>query len=495
MDNFEAAKTHFLAGLELLQKEDWSHAETEFRKSLALMPDRLSTLVNLSACLIWQGQLESARPLVDRALEIDPQASEAWINSGLLEHAYEHYEKAVSDFDRAIALESGSADAWTNRGAALHELLRDEDAIASHTRAVAIAPDRHAVWANLGIACESLQRDSEALECFRTALRLQPENHRARWSLGQLLIKLQDYPAGWEAFESRWQVKELALRKVQSRRPLWQGQRNEQPLMLWGEQGVGDQILYASMLPELADFPQRKMLALDTRLIPLFARSMPGFDYMDLESASDTLDFSVQLPLGSLPRYFRPSRESFAAARHPYLIADPVRTADLRQKIARPGKLVCGISWSSNRKRIGQGKSLALQEMLPPLADLPLHFVNLQYGDTSAERGDLSRQHGIEIQNVEEVDSYNDIDGLAALVQACDLVISTSNTTAHLAGALGKETLLLLPLGKGRLWYWEEHAGKNLWYPSIRMFVQDQPGQWQAALERLKSDLDSRSWL
>jgi ADP-heptose:LPS heptosyltransferase len=147
------------------------------------------------------------------------------------------------------------------------------------------------------------------------------------------------------------------------------------------------------------------------------------------------------------------------------------------------------VSWSSSRKTIGAQKSISLARMLTPLACEDLHFVNLQYGDTSAERLALQTQQGIEVQHLDEVDNFHDLDGLAALIQACDVVITTSNTTAHLAGALGKETLLLLPQGKGRLWYWHEHQGHNPWYPSLRSFEQDRPGDWALPLAAVKNHL------
>jgi hypothetical protein len=158
----------------------------------------------------------------------------------------------------------------------------------------------------------------------------------------------------------------------------------------------------------------------------------------------------------------------------------------LREKIARPGKLVCGVSWSSNRKSIGGQKSLGLAQLLTPMASDQPHFVDLQYGDTAPERQALAHEKGIKVQHLDEVDNFQDLDGLAALIQACDWVVTTSNTTAHLAGALGKQTLLLLPLGKGRLWYWVEHGGSNSWYPSIRSFSQVQPGDWSTPLRDLK---------
>jgi tetratricopeptide (TPR) repeat protein len=486
MDLFEQAKSHFLTGLELLQRDDWPGAESELRQSLALMPDRLSTLINLSACLIKQEKMELARPYADRAVEIDPSAAEAWINCGLIAKADQDYEEALNHFDRAIALDAVNPDSWNNRGYLLYELQQFEDAIASYDKAIALSPTHDMAWANRGVACEALHRDQDALRSFQRALEYQPENLQARWSLCKLSIKLQDYPAGWEAFESRWLVIEPTPRQLESSRPRWNGQRSNQPLLLWGEQGIGDQILFASILPDLADFPQRKLLALDARLIPLFARSMPGFELLDLNTVSDALPFSEHLPLGSLPQHFRTTRQSFASTRHPYLMADVQRSNDLRTRLARRGKLICGVSWSSQRKQIGRQKSILLADMLTPLKGLALHFVNLQYGDTTAELQVLHEHHGIEVQSVDKIDNYKDLDGLAALVQACDVVLTTSNSTAHLAGALGKETLLLLPMGRSRLWYWMECNGRNPWYPSIVPFTQTCPNNWDGPLNEVR---------
>ena len=219
---------------------------------------------------------------------------------------------------------------------------------------------------------------------------------------------------------------------------------------------------------------------------------MPGFDFVDLATVSDALDFAEQLPLGSLPRLFRPDLASFSRARHPYLQADALRSANLRSKIERGDRLVCGVSWSSSRKSIGRHKSLSLEQMLVPLASPRMHFVDLQYGDTTAERQAMRQSHGIDVQHLDEVDNFHDIDGLAALIQACDVVITTSNSTAHLAGALGKSTLLLLPSGKGQLWYWAEINGTIPWYPSIRAFRQHDVGNWQKPLQEIKAALETR---
>jgi ADP-heptose:LPS heptosyltransferase len=182
----------------------------------------------------------------------------------------------------------------------------------------------------------------------------------------------------------------------------------------------------------------------------------------------------------------RPTKESFEKVKSPYLVADAARVQELRQLVRRPGKRICGVSWSSKREEIGQGKSISLAQMLEPLASDALHFVNLQYGDTAEERAALLRERGIEVQSVDQVDNFNDIDGLAALIEACDVVVTTSNTTVHLAGALGKDTLLLLPRGRSRLWYWGHDQIRSIWYPPVRIYAQEKIGDWQSPLTEIK---------
>lgn len=458
-------------------------------------PKHVEAWVSHCQTLTKLGRPSEALISADRALELNPQHPDAWIRKGAALLELGRMDEGLAMIEKALTLHPAYAKAWSAKGDALIKLERTTEALASYDKALGLDPNLIHGYVNKGMVLQFQGEDQQARLHFEHALELVPDHVDANRNLSYLLLGQHDYKRGWEKFEYRWRSSaEQAPKQLPTSRPLWTGAATEAPLLLWGEQGIGDQILYASILPDLLPLNTRKLVALDKRLLPLFARSILGFDYIDLALVNDALDFSVQLPLGSLPRYFRPTAESFANTRAPYLTADQTRTTSLRQKIAKPGKRVCGVSWSSNRKDIGTAKSISLEQMLVPLASAALDFVNLQYGDTATEREALRLQHDINVQNVDEVDNFNDMDGLAALIQACDVVITTSNTTAHLAGALGKETLLLLPFGKGRIWYWAEYAGKNLWYPSIRIFAQDQPGQWQQALGQVRLHLESKAW-
>jgi len=328
------------------------------------------------------------------------------------------------------------------------------------------------------------------LASFRRAINLKPDYADAIYNISLLQLRQNISIQGFDLYE--WRHKTLkSLLKFSMTLPAWEGQKSAKRLLVFGEQGIGDQVLYGGLLPELSAYPQGKVVALERRLISLFRRSMPEIEFVDIGQLNDASGFEEQIAIGSLPRLFRPNKESFDRVKSPYLVADAVRVQELREVVGRAGKRVCGVSWLSKREDIGQGKSIDLAQMLVPLADAGLHFVNLQYGDTQKECEALGREHGIELQNVAEVDNFADIDGLAALIQACDVVITTSNTTVHLAGALGKDTLLLVPGGRSRLWYWGQDQVRSIWYPTVRIYGQEKIGDWQPPLAQIKADLES----
>ena len=436
------------------------------------------------------GDLVSAQICFERALSLSPGHVMARSNLGQLRQHQGRLPEAEALLRSALTYAPAMPQLAANLGSILHELGRYEEAEAILRDALTIDPTLLQAWKNLAVVLTDLKKDRDAMECYAQLLKLNPANAEAHWGLALLQIKAGDYAPGWRNFEHRWRVEALQLQPIQTSTPQWNGQQMQGTLLLWGEQGIGDQILFGSILPQALSYADRTVVTLDRRLIPLFQRSMPGLEFMDLAHVRAQLKFDAQLPLGSLPIHFRRSADDFQATCHPYLLADQDRAQALRHKIERPGKLVCGISWHSSRKKLGTHKSIRLRQLVSALGPAQHHFVTLQYGDTKAECQALAESEGIEVQSLENVDCFNDIDGLAALIEACDVVVTVSNSTAHLAGALGKKTLLLLPWSEGRLWYWANHDGSNPWYPSIEMFAQRAMGDWsqplQAAEKRLR---------
>jgi ADP-heptose:LPS heptosyltransferase len=188
--------------------------------------------------------------------------------------------------------------------------------------------------------------------------------------------------------------------------------------------------------------------------------------------------------MGDLARLLDVDAASVEATRAVYLKADERRREEMRAKLAAlGGRRVCGIAWRSANKRFSAAKSIDPAQLRPLLDTPDTVFVNLQYGAVDAELEALHAQTGFRIHRIEGLDVREDIDGLAALIDACDAVVTVSNVTAHLAGALGKRGAVLVPYSKGRLWYWHQGDERSLWYPGLSVFWQDDPSGWSRPVD------------
>jgi hypothetical protein len=253
---------------------------------------------------------------------------------------------------------------------------------------------------------------------------------------------------------------------------------------LWAEQGLGDEVFYAGLLPQVLQRGVSVTLSADRRLHPALARAFPSIRLLDRQQPP-VGDFDAQAPIGDLAWLLALDKESLGANRKPYFQADPARKATLvaSHPVFAAGP-VCGVAWRSANKTFGAAKSLALRQLAPLFATPGLQFVNLQYGAVDAEIEAVRQELGVTIHRIEDLDLFNDVEGLLALVDACSFVVTSSNVTAHLAGSLGQRTGVLLPHGgQARLWYWHDGAGDSFWYPSLRLFRQDSPSDWQPAVD------------
>jgi hypothetical protein len=217
---------------------------------------------------------------------------------------------------------------------------------------------------------------------------------------------------------------------------------------------------------------------------PVFARAFPEAVVVEASDPPHPATQSVHFhaPLGNIGRWLRPNLASFPVQKS-FLKADPARSRALRERYGQ-GPLV-GIAWRSKNAAIGGQKSIPLAAWKPVLTVPGVKWINLQYGDVAEELAKIRESFGIEIRNDPEIDQLADMDALLAQVAALDLVITTSQTVAHVAGALGVPVWILLPRGEGLLWYWFLEGEKSPFYPSARLFRQASRGGWSEILERV----------
>ncbi len=450
-------------------------AINSYQRAVELRPAYPEAHSNLASVLVKKGEFTSAVDHFEQVLKLNPDNAEAHLNLGVALAEMGSPEQAIPHYQRAIELKPDLAVAFSNLGNALKDLGKLDEAVASFNQALTLQPNYLTALYNLGNTYQALNKLEDALNTYTRARLIQPDYTEAIYgtSLAQLLDG--NFVDGWQNYESRWKMPgHKPLRQYPF--PLWKGNNlGTGQLLLWGEQGVGDEIMFASVIPDLLRTGNRCILDCDARLAPLFTRSFPG---LQVVSGLPDVHIAAHLPTGSLPRFFRNTEASFLSATSPYLVADRTRCNQFRSRYAW-GKRIVGIAWHTNNKKTGRARSLALEQLAPLLRRTDIFWVSLQYGDLA----DLEKQASaaqVPLFIDHEVNQLTDVDLFAAQVAAMDLVITIDNSTAHLAGALGVPVWVMLP--NERDWRWQHTRPDTPWYPTMRLFRQPHPADWQSVV-------------
>ena len=338
-----------------------------------------------------------------------------------------------------------------------------------------------------GLVRARLHQLDLAVADYDQAIMLKPDYDEAAFNRGHAYLEHRNFVLGWQGYEHRFQMPSVGTRYLPNI-PIWGGDDIHGLLLVNGEQGLGDQLLFGSVLYDLVHQHREICVRLDRRLITLFQRALPSIKVISFEEAVPR-DVVAQIALGSLPQFFRRAEADFLKSKRPILTADAKIVSKYRALLAPNGERVIGINWRSFQNKYADDKSIELKDLLPILKEPGCVFVNLQYGDVAKEIAGL-KTLGVKFSDVLAVDLTNDLEGVAALIEACDVVVSVSNSTAHIAGALGKDVRLMLPYRTGKLWYWSEAKGQgSLWYPTIQTFHQDAQGDWTGTIEAVKASL------
>lgn len=479
----DAAPAHYNLGNALLTLGQPEDALASFIRALAIDPTDALCHFEAANALKELGRGDEAIARYRHAIGLDPAAAEMHNNLGVALKDAGRLEEAVACYDRAIVLRPRYAEAHSNRGNALRELGRLAEALACQDTAICLRPGHAEAHYNRGNLLVDLRRYEEALASLDAALALRPDYAEARHNKAQVLLGRGRFGEGFALYGSRWQTAGFGSPALTGNLPRWDGKPGAGRVLVWPEQGIGDEIFHASLLPLAPREGVRITLAADPRLHAIYRRSFPGLTITGSEVlGAPPSGHDAQVPVGDLGHVLAVDAEKLAARPPSFLVADQERRAALRAAASfpKPGPVV-GLSWKSSNKKFGAEKSLRLVDLAPVLALPGLSFVKLQYGDVADDIAEARTMLGVDVHEVEGLDVYNDIDGLLALVGACDVVVTTSNVTAHLAGAIGKRAVVLVPAGKACLWYWQ--GGINdLWYPSLTRAAQPRIGDWQPAI-------------
>jgi hypothetical protein len=398
-------------------------------------------------------------------------------------------DAALQEFNHALELDPDLLSARKNRAIVLYEASRVRESLADF--ASICRRDASDLSAQCGAAAAHFALGD--LEAARTqydqVLQASASHPDANWNLALINLTEGHLTPGWDGYEWRWRTK-LAWPERHPPEPAWNGEYVHGTLLLWGEQGVGDEIFFAGMIDDASKWADALVVETDPRLVPIYERSFPNVRSVARGSALPDA-VNCRIPMGSVGRLLRRTWRDVPKGRTGYLRADPAIVTEIRTKLEALGncRLRVGLSWRSHRSPLATAKSIGIEALYPMFSLPDVQFVDLQYGDTSIERRRVDDLMDMTIHHIPEIDNSENLDALSALICACDVVVSTSNVTAHLAAALGRKVLLLIPFAQGSLWYWHRDSEDNPWYPTVTTYRQSTDGSWHAAIDRITTDV------
>ena len=479
-------------GVSLKNQHRDDEALKAFRKAIKINPKQSSSHNDIGLIQLERKEHKSAATSFRKAIKFNPNSPT--IHSNLGAALVSDEKKALKSYEKALGIDPDHLPGLSNIGQLLHKMGNSEDAKVRLLKALNLDPYNVPALYNLGIVQSETRNNSAALNSFKKLLQYDPQNQNAQSALALELLRNQNFKDGWLANESRWSSNACDSKKLNTSKPKWDPTKKDDRVLLWEEQGLGDHIMFASMIEELHSSVGKLIVKVDERLIPLFQRSFSkDIRFLSAKRSVFELEYDSHLPMGSLPLYFRPSLKSFKKTSGPYLKHNAELTNNIKNKIQSNNKReIVGITWKggSLQHSINKYKSIKLETLVKIFDHKRVQLVNLQYGDTAQEVDKLAINHGIDVISVKEIDNRNDIDGLASLICACDQVVSIDNTTVFLAGSLGRPTKVLLPFSSD--WRWGNNQSQSYWHSSLHLYTQKKKHDWSYPFKYLKMDLDKK---
>lgn len=541
--NPSSAEGYCHLGMHLFNQGKLDDAYLFLEKAIAQKYDYSLAYLYLALVQIKQSAYDDAMDNLQLAVYYTPDMAEAYLHMGMMLEKFEGYDEAIENFEKVLEHKAEDVQALCHLGISLHKQEKDDEALVWFNRVLEIEPEqpdtlnyigkifreqgnfelaeqsvRKVLESNPGfmtayttLACiyDDMGKFEDSVKVLDKALEIEPDFTQTRWNRALFLLKQGNFKDGWRDYEMRWyqtgETPDESGEMVQGRAfpfPVWDGRpAQSSTLLIYGEQGLGDEIMFASCIPDVLSMVKKVIIECDIRLVPLYQRSFPDAivhgwlrkrlkgklneDFSWLESMGH---IDAQIPVGSLPQYFRQDWSEFPQ-RKSYLKADPEKVHTWKDRMDNLGPgLKVGISWrGGTKKNQGLLRSMELKEWLPILKQDKAHFISLQYTDCANELSELEQSCGIKVHHWQE--AIDDYDETAALVEALELVISVQTAIVHLSGAMGCPTWVMAPLCLS--WRYLNAGERIPWYQSVRLFRQTTIKDWQPVIQRVANELET----
>ena len=471
------AEAHYNRGVAFQSMDRLDFAVADYEAAISLRPNYAEAYCNRGVVLQKLGKPQDAVVSYERAIAIRPAYALAFSNRGLALVELNKLDEAVASCDRSIAIMPNLAEAHYNRGIALRELNQLNESVMSYDRAITIKPDYVEAHFNRGNALMELRQLDSAIASYDRAIGIKSNYAEANWNKGLALLLAGDFEHGLKLYEWRWK-KDGATRPTERfAKPLWTGAESlaGKSILVYSEQGLGDTILFCRYLFNLSDlgatvlFSPQKPLRGVMKCLTDHVR-----DVQVVDEINASLEFDYHIPLLSLPMAFQTNARSIPAS-VPYLFAEKERVARWNATVGTEGFKI-GICWHGATSSLYAGRSFHVDNFRDISKIEGIRLISLHKGAGLAQLTSASSMMKVETLG-DAFDSGPDaFMDTAAVMQLCDLVITSDTAIAHMAGALGVPVWVVLKFVPD--WRWMLDRVDSPWYPTMRLFRQKSHGDW-----------------
>jgi hypothetical protein len=429
-------------------------------------------LYSLGMDLVGAGMVREAAFQFTKALALNPDFSDASLALGHCLHATGQFEAALEQYQRLLSANPRHMAAWNNRGITLLEMGHHDEAAGSFRRALEISPGFHDARVALATCYQALGRMEEALAACDGVLAVAPDHAEAHWNRSLLLLLKGDYPEGWREYEWRWKKRNFTSPRRDFQQPCWHGEPGAgKTILIHAEQGFGDTLQFCRYVPLVKALGARVVYECHPPLAALMKGLGPGVEVIAMGQPLPTFDLHV--PLMSLPLVFGTTLDTVPAT-IPYLTPPEDRLPFWSSRIKDGSRMKAGLCWAG--KSYPDPRRSCPVKLLAGLARLEgVSWYSLQAGWKAPLPLPMTDLTGL----------IRDFADTAALISQLDFVITIDTSVAHLSGALGKPTWVMLPHAPD--WRWMLEREDSPWYPSMRLLRLKQPGAWHEVIQRVSA--------
>ena len=445
-------------GKALQDQDKFDEAIEAYNKCISLKPNFTEVYNNLGKALREKGKLDQAINAYKKALLLRPDYEMVYNNMGIALQEQGKFDDALDAYHKALSLKPDYALAYNNMGNLLRDQVKLDEAIDAYNKSVSLEPDYAESYCNMGVTLKFQGKLDEAIEAYNKSILLKPNYAQGHHNLGLALLNKGRVKEGLDECEWRWQTDKFLSQQRHFVQPLWDGKLSlsGKRILLWSEQGIGDTLNWSSCLPYVTSQAEHCIVECQEKLVPLLERSFPNVEIKPEDRSLDSKrnDFDVHLPMGSLYKHYlkeiteNPKPKAF-------LVPDSARHNYWKKRLKSLGRgPFIGISWKSS-----VDSTYRLQHYPPilewsPVLTVPnVKFINLQYVNFEDDLKTVQDELGIKVHHFDDLDQYNNVDDVAALCAALDIVISTKVTPPFISSGVGTPT---------KIANWKQSAYNNI---------------------------------